>query len=256
MRRSAARVRTVGVDIGEAGARWPPGGASYSGSCSRAGPHQPSSAVGGMTDADGAQAQPGSKRSGGRVPVHRGGERCQGRQRQVRVHPAEGLPSRLLHPPLCRAIPPRTPGRASDVNTRWCGDITCIRTWEGWLDPATVIDLGSRRVVGWSTADHLRTDLIAEALGNAVTQRRPGIRGDLPLRSCPPIQLTDRRGRPTRIAAHKAIFGQPVSVHAAGHTFECFRGGAVRLRKCRGRKRGCRPRAASAPPSRGSDRPG
>ncbi|WP_134736060.1 DDE-type integrase/transposase/recombinase [Amycolatopsis sp. CFH S0740] len=61
----------------------------------------------------------------------------------------------------------------SDINTRWCGDITYIRTWEGWLYLATVIDLGSRRVVGWATADHLRTDLIADALNNAVAQRRP-----------------------------------------------------------------------------------
>lgn len=36
-----------------------------------------------------------------------------------------------------------------------------------------MIDLGSRRVVGWATADHLRTDLIADALNNAVAQRRP-----------------------------------------------------------------------------------
>ncbi|MEV5721946.1 DDE-type integrase/transposase/recombinase, partial [Amycolatopsis mediterranei] len=62
---------------------------------------------------------------------------------------------------------------ANDINTRWCGDITYIHTWEGWLYLATVIDLGSRRVVGWATADHLRTDLIADALNNAVTQRRP-----------------------------------------------------------------------------------
>ncbi|WP_410676999.1 DDE-type integrase/transposase/recombinase [Amycolatopsis sp. cmx-4-68] len=61
----------------------------------------------------------------------------------------------------------------SDINTRWCGDIIYIHTWEGWLYLATVIDLGSRRVVGWATADHLRTDLIAEALNNAVAQRRP-----------------------------------------------------------------------------------
>jgi transposase InsO family protein len=38
---------------------------------------------------------------------------------------------------------------------------------------ATVIDLGSRRVVGWATADHLRTDLIDHALTNAITSRRP-----------------------------------------------------------------------------------
>jgi transposase InsO family protein len=36
-----------------------------------------------------------------------------------------------------------------------------------------VIDLGSRRVVGWATADHLRTDLVEQALRNAITQRRP-----------------------------------------------------------------------------------
>jgi transposase InsO family protein len=39
------------------------------------------------------------------------------------------------------------------VNARWCGDITYINTWEGWLYLATVIDLASRRVVGWATAD-------------------------------------------------------------------------------------------------------
>jgi transposase InsO family protein len=62
---------------------------------------------------------------------------------------------------------------ATNINKRWCGDITYIHTWEGWLYLATVIDLGSRRIVGWATADHLRTDLVAEALNNAVAQRRP-----------------------------------------------------------------------------------
>jgi transposase InsO family protein len=59
------------------------------------------------------------------------------------------------------------------VNARWCGDITYINTWEGWLYLATVLDLASRRVVGWATADHLRTDLVAQALTNAVAARRP-----------------------------------------------------------------------------------
>src|SRR4051794_15899182 len=62
---------------------------------------------------------------------------------------------------------------AANINARWCGDITYIRTWEGWLYLATVIDIASRRVVGWATADHLRTDLVAQALTNAVTARRP-----------------------------------------------------------------------------------
>jgi transposase InsO family protein len=59
------------------------------------------------------------------------------------------------------------------TDTRWCGDITYIRTWEGWLFLATVIDLASRRVVGWATADHLRTDLVEDALRQAVRNRRP-----------------------------------------------------------------------------------
>jgi transposase InsO family protein len=62
---------------------------------------------------------------------------------------------------------------ASKANTRWCGDITYIATWEGWLYLATVIDIASRRVVGYAMADHLRTELVADALSNAVAARDP-----------------------------------------------------------------------------------
>ncbi|NEA37414.1 IS3 family transposase [Streptomyces sp. SID13031] len=65
------------------------------------------------------------------------------------------------------------PDQPAALDTRWCGDITYIHTWQGWLYLATVIDLASRRVVGWATADHLRTDLIADALTDAVNRRRP-----------------------------------------------------------------------------------
>lgn len=60
------------------------------------------------------------------------------------------------------------------IDTRWCGDITYINTWEGWLYLATVIDLASRRVVGWAVADHLKTDLVDAALTDALRRRRPG----------------------------------------------------------------------------------
>jgi transposase InsO family protein len=62
---------------------------------------------------------------------------------------------------------------AAAVNTRWCGDITSISTWEGWLYLATVIDTASRRVVGFALAAHLRTELVADALTNAVAARDP-----------------------------------------------------------------------------------
>jgi transposase InsO family protein len=62
---------------------------------------------------------------------------------------------------------------AAGLDLRWCGDITYIQTWEGWAYLATVIDIASRRVVGWALADHLRTDLVEQALRNAVTTRQP-----------------------------------------------------------------------------------
>ena len=50
---------------------------------------------------------------------------------------------------------------------------TYVGTWEGWLYLATVIDIASRRVVGYALADHLRTEIIAGALANAVAARDP-----------------------------------------------------------------------------------
>src|SRR6516162_5609472 len=62
---------------------------------------------------------------------------------------------------------------AAKINQRWCEDITYLATWEGWLYLATVIDIASRRVVGFALADHLRTELVADALANAVAARDP-----------------------------------------------------------------------------------
>lgn len=64
-------------------------------------------------------------------------------------------------------------GPGVELDRRYCGDITYIATWEGWAYLATVIDLASRRVVGWALADHLRTELVTDALRMAVAQRRP-----------------------------------------------------------------------------------
>lgn len=58
-------------------------------------------------------------------------------------------------------------------NQVWASDITYIRTWEGWLYLAVVIDLFSRRVVGWSMQNHMRTDLVPFALTMAIGQRLP-----------------------------------------------------------------------------------
>ena len=55
----------------------------------------------------------------------------------------------------------------------WCADITYIRTWEGWLYLASVMDCYSRRIVGWAMATHLRAELVLQALDMAVQQRKP-----------------------------------------------------------------------------------
>jgi transposase InsO family protein len=53
-------------------------------------------------------------------------------------------------------------------NKLWAADISYVRTWEGWLYLAVVLDLYSRRVVGWAMADHMRTELPLEALQMAL----------------------------------------------------------------------------------------
>jgi transposase InsO family protein len=64
-------------------------------------------------------------------------------------------------------------GPCEQLDARYVGDITYINTWEGWAYLATVIDLASRRVVGWALADHMRTELISDALKMAFGSRRP-----------------------------------------------------------------------------------
>jgi putative transposase len=72
-------------------------------------------------------------------------------------------------PPLPDLIGRRfAPGRP---DIAWVGDITYIPTGQGWLYLASVLDLGSRRLLGYSMADHMRTDLVADALRMAAGAR-------------------------------------------------------------------------------------
>jgi putative transposase len=62
---------------------------------------------------------------------------------------------------------------ASQPDALWCADITYLPTWQGFLYLAVIIDAWSRRVVGWSMANHLKTELVLDALEMAVWNRRP-----------------------------------------------------------------------------------
>lgn len=62
---------------------------------------------------------------------------------------------------------------AAEPNQKWCGDITYIKTWQGWAYLATIIDLHSRSVVGWALDTHMQTSLVTAALDMAIERRQP-----------------------------------------------------------------------------------
>ena len=107
-----------------------------------------------------------------------------GRKRVARLMRAAGLQGchRRRRHGLTRRDPHAAP--APDLVERnftppapdrlWVADITQQRTGEGWLYVAVVLDCFSRRIVGWSMADHLRTELVLDALDMAIAQRQPG----------------------------------------------------------------------------------
>ena len=93
---------------------------------------------------------------------------CGGRRREARTT----LRSRTERTPPApdlveRNFTPRAPNRLG------VADITYVRTWEGWLYFAFVLDAYSRKIVGWSMANNLKTDLVLDALNMAIYTRRP-----------------------------------------------------------------------------------
>lgn len=63
--------------------------------------------------------------------------------------------------------------QVTSINSVWVADITYIRTVEGWLYLATVMDLCSRKIVGWAMAEHMKESLVIEALHHALVSRNP-----------------------------------------------------------------------------------
>ena len=61
---------------------------------------------------------------------------------------------------------------ATEPGTKLVGDITFVRTWSGWLFLATVIDCFNKEVIGYAMADHMRTDLVTDALAMAARNHR------------------------------------------------------------------------------------
>jgi transposase InsO family protein len=97
---------------------------------------------------------------------------------------------------------------ATALNHRWCGDITYLRVGAGWLYLATVIDIASRRLIGWSIARHMRTDLIIDALTAAVAARGGHVNGV--------IMHTDRGAQYTSASFASAAIAHGITL-SRGH---------------------------------------
>lgn len=106
-----------------------------------------------------------------------------GRKRVARLMRCAGLRGATQRRFVITTVPDPQAERAVDLVERkfytqgpdrlWVADITYIPTWSGFLYLAMVLDVYSRRIVGWAMETHLRTELILEALNMAITQRRP-----------------------------------------------------------------------------------
>jgi transposase InsO family protein len=116
---------------------------------------------------------------------------------------------------LQRAFGPGT----VELDRIYVGDITYIWTWEGWLYLATVIDLASRRVVGWAMAEHLRAELACDALRMAIASRRPA----------PGVMFHSDRGTQPRFkeSSQHCLVGQSVEVRRGPRREFATRGSCV-----------------------------
>jgi len=110
------------------------------------------------------------------------GTRCSPKRvaRLMREAGLHGIPARRrrgLTRPRPGAVPqPDLVGRrfvAQALDRLWVADISYVPTGEGWIYLATILDVCSRRVVGWSMASNLRSELVVDALDMATSRRRP-----------------------------------------------------------------------------------
>jgi len=98
------------------------------------------------------------------------------RQNQIRSIVRRRFRVRTTDSNHAHPLAPNLLGRSFDrqlPNQAWAADITYVPTREGWLYLAAVIDLCSRKIVGWAMAEHLRAQLCSEALQMALSRRRP-----------------------------------------------------------------------------------
>ena len=137
-------------------------------------------------DAQVAAIHAAAKRSYGRPRIVRdlhargvrvGHERVRKSLQRQTLHPVYKRPYRVTTDSAHRKpVAPNLLDRRFDgwrMNQAWVADITYIATAEGWLYLACIMDLASRRIVGWSMSDRMKADLVCQALKSAYWKRKP-----------------------------------------------------------------------------------
>lgn len=105
------------------------------------------------------------------------------RQEQIRPKTKRKFVPRTTDSRHDRPVAPNHLARdfhADAPNRKWVADITYVPTDEGWLYVAAVLDLFSRRIVGWSMAEHMRAELVKDALQMALDRRQPHAKAENP----------------------------------------------------------------------------
>lgn len=103
------------------------------------------------------------------------------------------------------------------VDRAWVADITYLRTDEGWLYLACVLDLGSRRIVGWSLSEHMQASLVCDALRSAYGSRRPAAG----------LVMHSDRGSQYASEAHRALLDECGMVQSMSRRGNCWDNAAM-----------------------------
>ena len=183
-----------------------------------------------VLDAQVAALHAGSKRSYGRPRIVRGlceqgvqvgHERVRNSLKRQQLRCVYKRPYRVTTESAHqKPIAPNVLGRRVDgwqVNQAWVADITYVATDEGWLYLACVMDLASRRIVGWSMSERISADLVCQALRSAYWQRKPAVG----------LIMHSDRGSQYASAAHRQLIKDYRMIQSMSRRANCWDNSAM-----------------------------
>ena len=183
-----------------------------------------------VLDAQVAALHASSKRSYGRPRILRGlreqgvqvgHERVRNSLKRQHLRPVYKRPYRVTtdsahHQPIAANVLDRRVD-GWQVNQAWVADITYVATDEGWLYLACVMDLASRRIVGWSMSERMSADLVCQALKSAYWRRKPAAG----------LIMHSDRGSQYASASHRQLINDYRMIQSMSRTANCWDNAAM-----------------------------